>query len=507
MKNQYVGDGYPLCSDLPAKHFLKKGATFRLLGSDARPELVTDPKEWIGASPEHLSLDASSELSLVLCNGDVMTCTPKAKVQLDSDLSCSGLECSLEDLRTFEVGAGSGIFFEYVQPPCVNYAFYENAKSIRRQKGELYLAMCADPTTEAASTVCCDGTGSTLRDEKFSGERVNFDVADSRCNVQSKSLCSNPVVADSDCTNNDGCDLFGMYYWSPLSCTLTAKIDKEGKVAIIHGTQIEGVDTHKMVASDTLMYFRVDWDNFDIDQSFEEVTTQCAILGCTDGEDGSCLCTAKVQEALVFSADSDIASVNDVLTHATIGAFPPSQDAVGQAVNGVPGLWKYPAEDGVSQGTVFKIVDSFGIVHYRKNVKSTVSLGIGRLSFRNPVSFYTLSNPSIRDAAYEVDAALEQAFYHPNIAPFLAIRLSQRFGVSNPSPRYVTSIAQAFRSGTFKDATSGNEYGSGRYGCLKATIAAVLLDRESKDPLLDSDPLQYVYSRKIKTDNHSHTMY
>ena len=36
----YVGDGYPLCSDLPWGHFLNKGATYRLLGGQPSPELV-----------------------------------------------------------------------------------------------------------------------------------------------------------------------------------------------------------------------------------------------------------------------------------------------------------------------------------------------------------------------------------------------------------------------------------------------------------------------------------
>ena len=33
MNNRYVGDGFPLCKDLPDRNFLKKGATFRFLGS------------------------------------------------------------------------------------------------------------------------------------------------------------------------------------------------------------------------------------------------------------------------------------------------------------------------------------------------------------------------------------------------------------------------------------------------------------------------------------------
>lgn len=29
----FIGDGYPLCTELPTKQFLKKGATYRLIGS------------------------------------------------------------------------------------------------------------------------------------------------------------------------------------------------------------------------------------------------------------------------------------------------------------------------------------------------------------------------------------------------------------------------------------------------------------------------------------------
>jgi hypothetical protein len=34
---------------------------------------------------------------------------------------------------------------------------------------------------------------------------------------------------------------------------------------------------------------------------------------------------------------------------------------------------------------------------------------------------------------------------------------------------------------------TGKRY-SGQYGCMAATIAAVLLDREARDPMLDADP-------------------
>jgi cullin-associated NEDD8-dissociated protein 1 len=281
-----------------------------------------------------------------------------------------------------------------------------------------------------------------------------------------------------------------MFYWSSLSCSHVAKINLEGKVAIVHQPQIEGVKTNKMVTVDTQMYFRVDWQTNDVDQLISNLTTQCSNFGCSDGDAETCLCDVEIQETMLFSSDSEIASVEDVLFRATIGAFPPSPDDVGQIINGIAGLRKYPSGEDFSEETVFQIVDSYGCIHYRKNLKSLVLLGNGVPSFRNPVTFYALSEPTTRDAAYETDAALEHTFHHQNIAPFLAIRLAQRFGISNPSPRYVATVAHAFRSGNFKDNFSGAEYGSGQYGSLEATLAAVLLDRESQEALLDADPVQ-----------------
>jgi uncharacterized protein (DUF1800 family) len=67
---------------------------------------------------------------------------------------------------------------------------------------------------------------------------------------------------------------------------------------------------------------------------------------------------------------------------------------------------------------------------------------------------------------------------------YFQIRLAQRFGISNPSPVYIEAVATAFKTGKY------GAYGSEQYGCLKATIAAVLLHRESSDVILDSDPAQ-----------------
>ena len=114
LDSQYIGDGYPFCSDLPDHHFLKTGATYLLRGADPNPELLNDPDSWAEASPKRLSLDfATSALASKLCNGSGSSCNPAAKVVLDSDLVCTGTECEINEPRTLEVAPG--LWFEYVR--------------------------------------------------------------------------------------------------------------------------------------------------------------------------------------------------------------------------------------------------------------------------------------------------------------------------------------------------------------------------------------------------------
>lgn len=72
--------------------------------------------------------------------------------------------------------------------------------------------------------------------------------------------------------------------------------------------------------------------------------------------------------------------------------------------------------------------------------------------------------------------------HHDNMAPFLAYRLIQRFTTSNPNPNYVKAVATAFRSGKY------DNFGTGKYGDMEATIAALLLHPEARSTVLDADP-------------------
>lgn len=82
----YIGDKYPLCADLPSKHFLKKNAQYRLLGGDPRPLWIHEENSWgFDEEFERLALDSDSPLYNKLCN-------PKAS----------------PPLPTTTLGAGSG---------------------------------------------------------------------------------------------------------------------------------------------------------------------------------------------------------------------------------------------------------------------------------------------------------------------------------------------------------------------------------------------------------------
>jgi uncharacterized protein (DUF1800 family) len=68
--------------------------------------------------------------------------------------------------------------------------------------------------------------------------------------------------------------------------------------------------------------------------------------------------------------------------------------------------------------------------------------------------------------------ALDNIFNHPNVGPFIAIRLIQRLVTSNPSPGYVSRVASVF-----------NNNGSGVRGDLGAVVKAILLDDEARPAL------------------------
>lgn len=73
--------------------------------------------------------------------------------------------------------------------------------------------------------------------------------------------------------------------------------------------------------------------------------------------------------------------------------------------------------------------------------------------------------PAGQTAAADLQAALDNIFAHPNVAPFISQRLIQHLVTSNPSPAYVRRVATTFTK---------------THGDMKAVIRAILLDSEAR---------------------------
>ncbi len=77
--------------------------------------------------------------------------------------------------------------------------------------------------------------------------------------------------------------------------------------------------------------------------------------------------------------------------------------------------------------------------------------------------------PAGGDAQGDLNAALDNIFYHPNVGPFISKQLIQRLVTSNPTQAYVARVASVF-----------NDNGSGVRGDLKAVVKAILFDQEAR---------------------------
>ncbi len=78
--------------------------------------------------------------------------------------------------------------------------------------------------------------------------------------------------------------------------------------------------------------------------------------------------------------------------------------------------------------------------------------------------------PAGQTGVEDINDAIDLLFNHPNIAPFISIRLIQQLVKSNPSPAYVNRVANAF-----------NNNGQGGRGDLGAVVKAILADPEARN--------------------------
>jgi uncharacterized protein (DUF1800 family)/uncharacterized protein (DUF1501 family) len=187
----YLGDRKPLCADLPARPFLRKGATYRYTGHK-KPRSPYKPTNewWVKHSDNigYLPLGTLSPLRQSLCAADASgTCQFPSEVTLMSNLNCDGTECLVDTVRAVQiVDGGETVFYEYVQIECVHQAFYENATTIKSGQRNNRL-MCADPRLPVAGSSCCASAQSTTNPAQarcqYAREYVTYATASSRCSI------------------------------------------------------------------------------------------------------------------------------------------------------------------------------------------------------------------------------------------------------------------------------------------------------------------------------------
>ncbi|MEO5894967.1 MAG: DUF1800 family protein [Vicinamibacterales bacterium] len=77
--------------------------------------------------------------------------------------------------------------------------------------------------------------------------------------------------------------------------------------------------------------------------------------------------------------------------------------------------------------------------------------------------------PSGQGTAQDLNDALDNIFWHPNVGPFIGRQLIQHLVTSNPSRAYVARVSAVFDGG-----------GTGNRGDLRAVVKAILLDPEAR---------------------------
>ncbi len=514
LEGGYLGDSYPLCSELHDQHFLTKGAKFILTGSVSLEGSDYDsatPESGVGRRGRFAPDPSASALYAELCrpdSNDGGRCSYPTEVVLSQNLNCHGGECNAGAVRVVQVNdpvAARTMYYTYVSVPCVRLALFQGGRAAKY--GDDDSVQCANPASRVGVSLCCEaGDPTTLLDLPsygpqclFASEKMSYAVAEQRCVAAGGGLCEKSLHHWH--TFDDSC---GPYHfaWRSTACALQIQVfpNEKGSIAVVDA--LSGANLLPEVELDSKNFFRVHWKDGAFPQPSNPV--DCGV-GCLPGTGGTCVCNIEVEDSVIYASSSAISSAWDMRKRLAIGAPDPQTLSAGytrtvlQDGDGFEyaAVWTKSASTSWDMQTIFEMpplrVGTRKLFFF--NRESMVYAGEGkRFSFRNPPTFmpfvgeyewpwvqHTPTSAYIPAIENEVDSLLDLLFEHNSTAPFVVYRLIQRLVTSNPTPRYVKATATAFRTGLY------GSIGSGRYGCLQATTAALLLDREARSAILDKD--------------------
>lgn len=512
----YLGDGYPLCDELPPQSFLRKDARYEYTGDfSVEGDLLDDEVGPVGLRGRFAPTPNVSALHQALCAPSAANkgaCTFPLRVILSKNLACRGKECTTERIISVKIVdpvANVTKYYSYVPPACVRLTFFNDGRLLKRASTR---SQCADPVTRVAAPVCCRSTALTraasnyTSECNFANEVTDYATAAKRCTALGLSVCSSGLTDSASFANSCASNV---YMWTSGNCSVTIQVYPSGQVGIVDPATTQ----FKILANNSNNVFRVRWTNNVYPAAQSGVCPTSCVRQVTPNGD-SCICNFTVSTSVVYTmatlgalASNPSQAANTIGRRITIGASNPTIFNTGTYVqcirpecsnltNVIVWLHKDDPNGTLSTRTIIQ-VPAFrlgGRVRYLFNRQSVVRVGT-TFSFQNPPHFtpllgeltdvstdYTSDALWTRKAEYEVEALLEHLAEHQSTAPFIAYRLIQQLVTSNPTPRYVSVVVNAFRSGTY----AGIRF-SGQYGDLGATIYAILMDREARTPLLEAD--------------------
>ena len=522
----YIGDGYPQCTDLPEKQYLRIGATYRLLGSHNLAVMHHEERAWSEKDNlRRISLSTTSPLYQELCNQNGLgSCVFKPQVRINGNLACHQNECNLDTVRVVQVQENPPVYYEYLKPACVEFAF-EKPNKLKKIVDRQDNTMCLNKKiNDAAMPLCCTSNTNWVTPEcNFSMERVSYKTNEDRCPIDDGNIgvCSWEVRKERTVTlfyrsieltqytslqniyfpmvhhcdfNAGNLGNYRTFYWTNETCSIQARVTKEGTVAIVHDPNMEInsvlADNNQqkvmgLVNSTNINVFKVNWRN----GVYPNIDDNCGNDACTlVGDSDECLCEVSVKNRRLFKRNPTL-KLTKYLVHGAPNVAALDDGVYTLSTNSTADVDVYHKNGKTEYGkdTIFSFVRNEKRI-FLKNYISRVIVPGSTYEFRNPVSMMSLADPEARDAHYETDAILDHYFHHPNTPSFIAMRLIERFGNSNPSPRYIKAVSTSFSSGKYTKEQKNISFGTGKYGDLAATVAAILLDREAKTPSLDADP-------------------
>lgn len=339
-------------------------------------------------------------------------------------------------------------------------------------------SVCADPKRLIATESCCNaGWESSSNGSQgyryclYHAERMSFDSAVNRCAAVNQEQCTPQRVQEHLCGVDARRNVWSS--WTTSNCMTRAKISFDtgliGRVDYPDPDYAGKRNVPDIVDENTKNFFNVAWINSASTLPTDPESCD-AIQSCYSVDDG-CVCDTSVNEIAAFESAESISSKDDVLSSLHVGAFAPEMfddgdvTLIGKCGFADLAFYSHSSDGSCSNlgpDAFISVVDGHGIQRYLKNVQSTVEILGVNSSFRNAPHFISMVDQDLRDMYYETDAVIDHFFHHPSHAPFLAIRIIQRFGISNPSPGYIERVATAYVDGSY------NGIGTGNYGDLAA---------------------------------------